>query len=87
MALSKLEPDKERVMNIALRMREIIETTWLRDPVLNEVEGEEFKRLEKEIQNMGLCVSWETRLNLDNPSSPKLEADINVLIPKNTTMH
>ena len=87
MALSKLEPDKERVEEIAQRMKEIIETTWLRDPVLNDVEATEFNRLKKELEEMGLFVNWETRLVVDDPSNPKLEAEINVLIPKNTTMH
>lgn len=86
MALSKLEPDEERVEKVSRRMKEIIETTWLRDPKLNDAEAEEFKLLHKEIEDMGLHVTWKTQLNLDNPTSPKLEAEINVWIPKNTTI-
>lgn len=85
MALSKLEPDKERVKIAARRMKQIIETTWLRDPVLNNAEAAEFKRLKTEIESMGLFVDWETRINSNDPSSPKLEADVNVLIPKKMT--
>ena len=86
MALSKMEPNRERVGVVARRMKKIIEMTWLRDPVLNDVEAEEFKRLRTEIENMGLYVSWETKLNLDDPSNPKLEAEVNIWIPKNTTI-
>ncbi len=86
MALSKLELNAERVEEIAQQMKEIIETTWLRDPKLNSETVKEFQELKKKIENMGLCVAWKTRLNLNNPSNPKLEAEINVLIPKNTTI-
>ena len=87
MALSKLEPDVEMVQEMAHRMKEIIETTWLRDPKLNDESAKEFKALKKEIEDMGLYVTWETKLNLDELSNPKLEAEINVLIPKNTIIH
>ncbi len=86
MALSKLEPDEERVEVIARRMKEIIETTWLRDPKFNDAEVKEFKALRKEIEEMGMHMSYETRLNLDDPSDPKLEADVTIWIPKNTTI-
>ena len=87
MALSELEPDVNRVEIAALRMKEIIETTWLRDPVLNEVEIVEFNRLKAEIENMGLYVNWKVRFKIDDLGDPKIEADVNVLIPKNTTIH
>ncbi|OGM99190.1 MAG: hypothetical protein A2915_00240 [Candidatus Yanofskybacteria bacterium RIFCSPLOWO2_01_FULL_41_34] len=87
MALSELEPDVNRVEIAALRMKEIIETTWLRDPVLNEVEIVEFNRLKAEIENVGLYVNWEVRFKIDDSGDPKIEADVNVLIPKNTTIH
>lgn len=86
MALSKLEPDEERVEEIAQRMKDIIETTWLRDPSLNDAEATEFKALRKEIDEMGMHMSHETKLNLDDPSNPKLEADVTIWIPKNTTI-
>ena len=86
MALSKLEPVEERVEEIVRRMKEIIETTWLRDPKLNDATAEEFEALRKEIEDMGLHVSHETKLNLNNPANPRLEADINVWIPKNITI-
>ena len=68
-------------------MKEIIETPWLRDPVLNSLEKEEFRRIRREIEDMGLYVTWETAPDLDDPEHPKLHAEINVLIPKNTTLH
>jgi len=40
MALSKLEPDTKKVGANAQRMKEIIETTFPRDSVLNDVEAE-----------------------------------------------
>ena len=86
MALSKLELNAERVEEIAQQMKEIIETTWLRDPKLNSETVKEFQELKEKIENMGLYVTWETRLNLNDPSNPKLEAEVNVLIPKNTTI-
>lgn len=86
MALSKLEPDEERVKEITQRMKEIIETTWLRDPNLNDAEATEFQALRKEIEEMGMHMSHETKLNLDDPSNPKLEADVTIWIPKNTTI-
>ena len=72
---------------MALRMKEIIETTWYRDQVLNEVETIEFKRLKREIENMGLFVSWETRLNLGDPKNIKIDADVTILIPRNMTLN
>ena len=87
MALSKLEPNAERVDKIARRMKEIIEATWLRDPELNGPETEEFKRLREEIENMGLFVHWEARFNLDDPENPRIETDINVWMSRNTTIH
>ncbi len=87
MALSKLEPDAERVEEIALRMKEIIETTWLRDPGLNNETAAEYKALKKEIEDMGMHVSRETKLNFADLSNPKIEADITVWIPKNTMIH
>lgn len=86
MALSKIEPDAERVEEIVLRMKEIIETTWLKDPKLNDDTAVELQALRKEIEDMGLYVNWETRLDLKDPSNPKLNAEINVWIPKNTTV-
>ncbi|MBI4158226.1 MAG: hypothetical protein HY505_01200 [Candidatus Yanofskybacteria bacterium] len=87
MALSKISPDPERVEKLAYRMKEIFETIWLRDPVLNSVEEVEFKRIKKEIEDMGLFVTWEVALDLDDLEHPKLHADVNVLTPKNTTLH
>lgn len=88
MALSKLpEPNAERVEEITRRMKEIIETTWLRDPSMNDAEILEFQALKKEIEEMGPYVSYETKLNFDDPSNPKLQVRINVWIPKNTTIH
>lgn len=67
-------------------MKEIIETTWLKDPKFNNETVEELNALRKEINDMGLYVNWETRLNLDDISNPKLKAEINIWIPKNTTI-
>ena len=86
MALSKLELNEERVEEIAQRMKDIIETTWLRDQNLNDAEVAEFRALRREIENMGMHVNYKTNLNLDDPSNPKVEADIIVWIPKNTTI-
>jgi len=36
---------------------------------------------------MGLYVTWEARLVLDDPENIRVEADVDVLIPKNTTLH
>lgn len=87
MALSTLNPDPEKVAKNANRMKEIIETTWLRNPVLNDPEEREFQRLKKEIEDMGLWVTWETSFSLDVSGNFKLCAKIDVLIPKNTTLH
>ena len=86
MALSKLEPDKERVEKITQRMKEIIETTWLRDPNLNDAEVAEFQALKNEIEDMGMHVEHKAQLNLADLSNPKLKAEITVWIPKNTTI-
>lgn len=87
MALSKLEPDAKRVEVIAQRMKEIIETTWLRDPKLNDESEKEYRELKNEIEAMGMQVSHETALNLNDASNLKLEAEITVWIPKNITIH
>lgn len=89
MALSKLEPDAEKVEEVVERMREIIETTWLRDPKLNKSEREEFAELKKEIEDMGLTVTWKTDLVLDrvSPQGYRLEVEVSVWKPKNTTLH
>ncbi len=86
MALSKLEPNEERIEEIAERMKEIIETTWLRDPKLNDESAKEYLALKKEIEDMGLYVGHETKLNIADLSNPKIEADITVWVPKNTTI-
>jgi len=86
MALSKLEFDAERVEQIADRIKEIIETTWLQNPNLNNETAAEYQLLQKEIEDMGMHVSHETKLNLDDPSNPKLKAEITIWIPKNTTI-
>lgn len=89
MVLSKLSPDPDKVEELATRMKEIIETTWLRDPGLNKDSAAEFQNIKMEIEEMGLTVRWETQLVFDQ-SSPlgfKLKADVNVWIPKNTTIH
>ena len=87
MALSKLvEPNEERVDEITERMKEIIETTWLRDPNLNNETAVEYQSLKKEIEDMDMHVSHETRLNLADPSNLKLEAKIIVWRLKNTTI-
>ena len=86
MALSKLELDEERVEQIAGRMKEVMETTWLRDRSLNDAEAKEFKALRAEIEGMGLHVSWKVRINITDLSNPKVEAEIDVWIPKNTTI-
>lgn len=82
MALSKLEPDTQRVQEIAQRMKEIIEKTWLRDPNLNNKEAAEYQALKNEIEAMGMHVSLETKLSLEDPLNPKVEADITIWIPK-----
>lgn len=86
MALLKIEPDEERVEEIATRMKEIIETTWARDPRLNDAEAEEFRALKKEIEAMGLHVTWKASVGMDDASNPKVEAEIEVWIPKITTI-
>ncbi len=86
MALSKLEPDAERVEEIAQRMKEIIETTWLRDSKLNDETAAEYQALRKEIEDMGLHVTWKTQLNLNDLSNPKLDAEVTAWVPKNTTI-
>ena len=86
MALSKLEIDTERAEEIAHRMKEIIETTWLERPILNDELVKEFGVLNEEIKNMGIYVSYEYKLNLDNPSSPKMRVELIVWIPQNATV-
>ncbi len=89
MALSKISPDPERVEKAAARMKEIIETTWLRDPNLNDDVAVEFNGLKSELEGMGLTVTWHTSLLFDkaSPLETKVEADVDVWIPKNTTIH
>lgn len=84
MALQKLEPDRERVEAIAYRMKEIIETTWSRDPSLNERERIEYNGLVEELTGMGLHASYDIRVD---PISFKVKAEVTVLIPKNITIH
>lgn len=88
MALSKISPDPERVEELSARMKEIIETTWLRDPNLNDNEATEFNRLKAELENMGLTVMWNTHLLFDktSPLGIKLQADVNVWIPRYSTI-
>jgi len=89
MALSKLELNRERVEEIAGRMKEIIETTWLRNPKLNSESTKEYQALQKEIEDMGLYVSYKInkiKMNLADLSNPKIEADITTWIPKITTI-
>jgi hypothetical protein len=69
-----------------MRMKEIIETTWLRDPSLNDKTAVEFKNLKKQIEDMGLYVTWETQMDLKDPTNPKLNAEIKTWIPKVTTI-
>lgn len=89
MALSKISPDPEKVEEAAARLKEIIETTWLRDPKLNDDVVVEFNRLKEELEGMGLTVTWNTNLLFDgaSPSGVKLQADVDVWIPKSTTIH
>lgn len=88
MALLKLSPDHERVEEAAARMKEIIETTWLRDPCLNDDVAVEFSGLKAELEGMGLTVTWKTSILFDetSPSGVKLQAEVDVWIPKNTTI-
>jgi len=88
-ALSKISPDPERVEKAAARMKEIIETTWLKDPNLNDDVAVEFNRLKGELEGMGLTVTWNTNLLFDeaSPLGMKIKADVDVWIPKSTTIH
>ena len=68
-------------------MKEIIETTWPRDPDLNEEEAEEFKRLKKELEYMGLFVFWDVQVGIDNKGNIKIKADIDVTQSRDSTIH
>lgn len=89
MALSKTRRNLLRAGEIAVRMQEIIETTWARDPKLNHNSAVEFRYLKKELENMDLTVSWETQLLISptDPSGFKLNAKVTVLIPQSSTVH
>ncbi|OGN09361.1 MAG: hypothetical protein A3J46_04880 [Candidatus Yanofskybacteria bacterium RIFCSPHIGHO2_02_FULL_41_11] len=83
----KLTPNAVRAIEIAQRLKEVIETTWLRDPNLNIETESEFKDLKKELEGMGLEMTWETILDLDNLFVPKLKAHVRVWKPKSITVH
>jgi len=88
-ALSKISPDPERVKELATRMKEIIETRWLMDPSSNHEVADEFRRLKEELEGMGLTVTLDITLMFDeaSPLGMKIKADVDVWIPKNTTIH
>lgn len=88
MALSKLEPDKERAEELILRMKTLIELSGLRDPSLNEKETKEIRAIRKELEEMGLYVKIKYRPNINfaNPLESTLEVDIDLFIPKNMTI-
>ena len=89
MALSKLKVDEEKlekIIEILRKMKKIIETTWLRDPKSNVAEAEEFQALRKEIEDMGMYVSYKTEIILDDPLNLKLHAEVNAWKPKNITI-
>ena len=87
MAHSQSQPFGERVEAIALRMKEIIETTWLRDPDFNDQEAEEFQRLIQKLENMGFFVNWRATVDFDDKGKPKITAEIFLAPSRNTTMH
>ena len=77
----------ERVEAIALRMKEIIETTWLRDTDFNDQEVEEFQRLIQKLENMGFFVIWRATVDFDDKGNLKRTAEIFVVQSRNTTTH
>ena len=70
-------------------MKEIIETTWLRDPHLNDDTALEFRQLKEGLENMGLTVTWNTNIVFDKniPLGMRLQAEVEVWTPRNTTIH
>ena len=88
MELLKFEPDEDRVEFLVTRMRELIELSGLRDPGLNSKEAEEIRAIRKELDEMGLYVMITYRPNFDlkNPLKSTLTVDIDLFIPKNTTI-
>jgi len=86
MALSKLEIDTERAEEIAHRMKEIIETTWLKYPILDRESVKEYQALKRDIQNMGMRVTYKIYLILDEPLKPKVKVELTVWKPENITL-
>jgi len=89
MALRKLEPDYERVEELALRIKTLTEATALRSWFLNERENTEIAAARQEIEDMGLCVTVKRNIipNSEDPTRFNVEAEVDVGIPKNTTLH
>lgn len=89
MALSKIKPDLKRAGDITVRMQEIIKATRLGDPKLNGYSAIEFRNLRKELESMGLTVTWEIKLvvNEADPPGSTFYSAIVVLVPQDTTVH
>ena len=86
MSIQKLEPDRERVEELCLRLKALMELTLLRDPLLNAKEGQEIREITKEIEEMGLYLTWESQL-VDIDTVPRTVVEVSVFIPRNTTIH
>ena len=85
MALEKISPDSEKVQKLALRIKELIETTWLRDSQLNNASNEEIAKIRVELESMGLTVRYSVQIVFEPDIA--ITADVEVFIPKNTTIH
>lgn len=88
MALSRLEPDRDRVEELVTRLKALIELTFLRDPVLNELEFLEINRIREELGEIGLTVTWKigVEINAENPINSRVVAEVTAWIPKNQTL-
>lgn len=87
MGISQLNPDQENVELLRVRLKELYETTMLRDPRLNVETAKEIRAIKKELGDMGLEVTVKFSVsNLEDLPNAKVTADIGIWIPKNTTI-
>ena len=88
MVLSKLSPDPEKAEELAYELKKILDAIMLRNPDLNSRELEKARQIRTELEEMGFHVTLNYRLELDpeNPLNSKVDTEVNLWIPKNTTI-
>ena len=80
MPIQKVEPDRQRVEELCLRFKELME-----GPAVNDEGGKELRSIRTEIESMGLYLWWKANI-VDLDTEPRTVIDVEVLIPKNITI-